>query len=366
MSGETDSGFTNPIAPGGSAGVVDAVATAMNVLALPALGIAAAALVVRLRRSSGVERLQLKWFTYAASLVGIGLGVTTMTHGTVADVAFVIGLTGLVSLPIAAGVAILRYRLYDIDLVIRRTLVYGALTVTLGATYLGLVLLVGLAVGHSGFAVAVSTLAVAALFRPALARIQGAVDRPLLPSSLRRGADAGGVRDAAGDEARPRGPGRRPARRRGRHHAARARVAVDQERAVSARLAWASWTVSVLLALATTVLLVLSDDTENQRAAFDVVLAVALLVYPTVGLVVALRQPNAIGWLFCGAGIPLAVSSFSYAYATYALVTAPGSLPGGTAAAWLSNWVGLSALFGVPALLLPALPRRPPPGARLA
>jgi hypothetical protein len=176
--GDTDSGFTNPVAPGGSAaGVVDAVAAAMNVLALPALAIAAAALVVRLRRSSGVERLQLKWFTYAASLVGVGLGVTTMTHGTLADAAFVIGLAGLVALPIAAGVAILRYRLYDIDLVIRRTLVYGALTVTLGATYLLLVLVVGLAVGHSGFAVAVSTLAVAALVRPALTRIQGVVDR---------------------------------------------------------------------------------------------------------------------------------------------------------------------------------------------
>jgi hypothetical protein len=157
------------------------VAVLFGVLAFCAVA-ALVSLVLRFRRSRGVERQQLKWFTYAVALAILFQLVTARLSeatSTVHDVLF--GLT-VAFIPIAAGIAVLRYRLYDIDRLINRTLVYGLLTALLGGVYAGAVLVLGQLFGGVGgdppsWAVAGATLAVAALFQPARRRIQQAVDR---------------------------------------------------------------------------------------------------------------------------------------------------------------------------------------------
>jgi hypothetical protein len=140
-----------------------------------------ATLVFRFRRSRGRERLQLKWFTYAALVMAVfSIAASSVSAGGVAYgilEAIVIGPL----LTAAVGIAMLRHQLYDIDVVVRRTLVYAALTAVLAAIYVGTVLLLQFALDSftsgSSLAVAVSTLAVAALFRPVRSRVQAIVDR---------------------------------------------------------------------------------------------------------------------------------------------------------------------------------------------
>jgi hypothetical protein len=176
-----DSTVVNPLGFDALPGLFDALQNVSPAaLALAIFG-SIASVFVRFRRARNVERQQLKWLSYTGALVGVALAVAivieTIVGPRAVDLTNTIISLSLALVPVAMGIAILRHRLYDIDVVINRTLVYGTLTATLGGAYLGLVLLIGLAVGESGFAVAVSTLAVAALFRPLRTRIQGVVDR---------------------------------------------------------------------------------------------------------------------------------------------------------------------------------------------
>jgi hypothetical protein len=140
----------------------------------------AVSLVVRFRRARGTERLQLRWVALAAALAVLGSVVVVAALAMGASP----GLLGWVAgfyvavMPLAIGAAILRYRLYDLDRIVSRTLAYGLLTLLLGGGYAAVALGLGQLVGrNSSLAVAAATLAVAAAFQPARRRIQQTVDR---------------------------------------------------------------------------------------------------------------------------------------------------------------------------------------------
>jgi hypothetical protein len=149
--------------------------TLMTTLALGAISVVA--LVLRFRRAGAVQRQQIKWFAYlAAPSVPLGMFAQVPPYGPYLEfLGAALQLAGL-------GIGIFRFRLWDIDRLINRTLVYGLLTALLGAVYAGLVLALGQLSGGIGertpsWAVATATLAVATLFQPARRRIQQAVDR---------------------------------------------------------------------------------------------------------------------------------------------------------------------------------------------
>jgi hypothetical protein len=141
--------------------------------------VAAGSLGVRFRRARGVERQQLRWVAFAAGLVAllslVGLAAWALGHSALIGWAAALSLAVL---PLAIGAAVLRYRLYDLDRIISRTLAYALLTLLLGGAYAGLALGLGQLLGRrSPLVVAAATLAVAAAFQPARRRVQDLVDR---------------------------------------------------------------------------------------------------------------------------------------------------------------------------------------------
>jgi len=171
--------FDNPTGSAAWWGVV-------NDLLFPLLGgigwlVAVAAQVLSYRRAFGDRRQQLKWLLTGSVLAGAGLAATageSSSHSASVRILAVIGLVATLGIPLSVGVAILKYRLYDIDRVISRTLAYAIVTGLLIGVYAGLVLLATRVLSvHTPVAVAAATLAAAALFTPLRRRVQQAVDR---------------------------------------------------------------------------------------------------------------------------------------------------------------------------------------------
>jgi hypothetical protein len=169
----------NPLGVAGAGPVLDVIVGVGFVVMVAGVFAAAGSLIVRWRRARGVERQQLKWLAYAAGLLVVAQLSASMLPR---PLFLVVSYTAALLFPVATGIAVVRYRLYDIDRLINRTLVYGLLTATLGLAYAGVVLVLGQLFGGIGdrppsWAVAGATLAVAALFRPTRHRIQATVDR---------------------------------------------------------------------------------------------------------------------------------------------------------------------------------------------
>ena len=180
-----DAAFSNPAGIEGLRGTILQDGNLGWVLFPVTIVAAAGSFVVRFRASSGQRRQQLKWFALAAGLAAAGFLTQLVTWGTSTLVAagLVVEVICLTAIPIASGVAILRYRLYDIDIIINRTLVYALLTAVLALVYVAGVVVIGGVVREltgqqeNDIVIAASTLMVAALFRPARANIQANVDR---------------------------------------------------------------------------------------------------------------------------------------------------------------------------------------------
>jgi hypothetical protein len=169
----------DPVTVPALAGAVRITIATAFVLTVGALAVGAWSLVVRFRHARGVERQQLRWIAFAAALTGVAAAVVLagMALGTAVVPLLAIGVC-LAILPLATGAAILRYRLYDLDRIVSRTLAYGLLTVLLGVGYAAIVLGLGQLLGRrSSLAVAVATLAVAGAFQPARRRVQRVVDQ---------------------------------------------------------------------------------------------------------------------------------------------------------------------------------------------
>ncbi|HEX6797531.1 MAG TPA: hypothetical protein VF116_07450 [Ktedonobacterales bacterium] len=183
---EADGRVVNPLGIGIAHPLLVAVDFVGHLLFLPLVLLAVASVIVRYRRAAGVPRQQIKWFAFGAAAMVLIIVVTVVAvpdpNSPLGTIGFALAFA---TLPIGAGIGVLRYRLYDIDVIINRTLVYGLLTVLLAAVYFGSVIgmqrIVRLVADpqaeQNPLIIVVSTLLIAALFTPLRGRLQRFIDR---------------------------------------------------------------------------------------------------------------------------------------------------------------------------------------------
>jgi AAA domain-containing protein len=304
------------------------------------LGAQLFAQVYRYRRvSDSVQRAQTKWVVLgvAASLavllgaiaVGIAFPALFRANSLAGEAIYRLS---LLILPLTLGIAILRYRLFDIDVIIRRTVIYGALTACVASVY-------ALAVGTAGVLLHTQsallpllvTLAVAVpLVRPLYRLLQRL---PLPKGQAVQEEDALLVPIA---QATP-----------GLHRGA------AMSKRVTTRLAWALAGVSIVLTLLGLMLEAVNRAIAQHGTFIYTNSVVLALCFPVVGMLIAARQPrNPIGWLFCAIGLSAAIPNLAIPYAVYTLRVNPGALPGGALMTWLGVWAWLPGISLFPLLLL--------------
>jgi signal transduction histidine kinase len=288
------------------------------------------------RVASPAERQQIKWvivglagFVVTALAVLIPLDRLSISRAAGMDPAQALILSAIpdtlfraisLFIPVSIAISVLRYRLWDIDIIISRTLVYGTLSAGIVVTYILLVGLLGaLLTTNAPLAALLLTVTLTVLFFQSLrARLQHAVDRVTFS-----GGEVPGPKQVIEE--------------------------LPSEAEVPLRQHWLAWWLFDLICVLSTlsfIFLALSwvtpvADTWGFRG--DAV--ILALTFGSIGLLLARRHPqNPIGWLLLAAGLVNALVEFCIEYATYALLTKPGTLPGGTLAAWLASWLWVVAI----------------------
>lgn len=179
LSGGSD--IPNPLGVEALAGAEELLGLVMGALLAPPFVLAVASVVVRFRHAGRDERQQLKWFAGSAVVMVASVAVGSSGIGPLAEGGWLLMIAGLGLLPVAIGVAVLRYRLYEIDRIVSRAIAYLVVTGVLAAVFVGVVILftavLSPALGENPVAVAAATLVVAAVFQPLRRRVQSVVDR---------------------------------------------------------------------------------------------------------------------------------------------------------------------------------------------